>query len=174
MDSQNAGNTDRDRAAHRGYPALDHVEIIADEGRKHCGGPEFPVRLRDRPYPVDRRGFVKQHGAPAVHLRIDKAWNEHAAAQSNRIKPSRDATIGYDIDDRRSVDQQCVICSPSALRENSRADPRLSCHIVSVTFLSNGGVSGSNPRSFASALAKRYKDWILAIGAVPGERKNGV
>src|SRR3546814_4391374 len=92
MDSQNAGNTDRDRAAHRGYPALDHVEIIADEGRKHCGGPEFPVRLRDRPYPVDRRGFVKQHGAPAVHLRIDKAWNEHAAAQSNRIKRSEEHT----------------------------------------------------------------------------------
>src|SRR3546814_2878881 len=33
MDSQNAGGPDRDSVTDCGYPALNHVEIITDEGR---------------------------------------------------------------------------------------------------------------------------------------------
>src|SRR3546814_1233283 len=100
MDSQNAGGPDRDSVTYCGYPALNHVEIITDEGRKQGRGPECPVCLGDRPNPVDRRGFVEQYAATPVHLRIDKTGNEHAAVQANWIKVGRDAAIGYDVDDR--------------------------------------------------------------------------
>src|SRR3546814_3172932 len=86
MDSQNAAGPDRDSITYCGYPALNQVEIITDEGRKQGRGPECPVCLGDRPNPVDRRGFVEQYGATPVHLRIDKTGNEHAAVQANWIK----------------------------------------------------------------------------------------
>src|SRR3546814_12574769 len=109
MDSQNAGGPDRDSVTYCGYPALNHVEIITDEGRKQGRGPEYPVCLGARPNPVDRRGFVAQYAATPVHLRTDKTGNDPAAAHANWITVGRTAANGYAVDDPLSLEQQGVI-----------------------------------------------------------------
>ena len=99
--------------------------------------------------------IVEHDAAAAVHLEVDEARRDQAAAEVDRLHAGRQRTARDDGLDAFAIDHQRRVVVPRQPVEDARAgECEAPVHSVSVTLRRLGGASGSRPRWRAKASTK--------------------
>ena len=140
VDAEDPGHARLQRAAHRGDGARDDVEVGADQRGQKAGGTEAAMGAADGADRLDARRVVEQHPAAAVHLRVDEARQQQAAAEIAALRAAA-ARVGRgdDVEDAPVVDQHAAAVREALLAQHAPVHQCDAHQSVSVTLLRFGG-----------------------------------
>ena len=128
---------------------------IGDDRRQHARRSERAMGAGNPAHRFNTWIIIEQCAATAIHLYIDEAGRQKPAVQGPPFEIRCNFAFWFDIGDPGTIDNYCESLTDRIAIENPGPGECKSHQTVSVTFLSNRGLSGSRPRARAAASINR-------------------